>query len=132
MSFIYYFWHNLSKLVRYSEYLSMFFHLGLTNTQHGRNISLVHWIGSRYADSQVDFYDRDLPLKDNMLQYCCKDMTEVGKTIRQRLSDTFASLHEKMDFHRCQGLGKTVVNVTFAEICTHLCLSRICPPWQCS
>ena len=79
-------WHNLSKV----EYLSMFFHLGLTNTLHGRNISLVHWIGSRYADSQVDFYDKDLPLKDNMLQYCCKDMTEVGKTIRKRLSDTFA------------------------------------------
>lgn len=34
------------------------------------------------------------------------------------------SLHEKMDFHRCQRLGKTVVNVTFAEICTHLCLSK--------
>ena len=34
------------------------------------------------------------------------------------------TLHEKMDFHRCQRLGKTVVNVTLAEICTHLCLSK--------
>ena len=34
------------------------------------------------------------------------------------------TLHEKMDFHRRQRLGKTVVNVTFAENCTHLCLSK--------
>ena len=39
------------------------------------------------------------------------------------ISCVFA-LHEKMDFHRCQRLSKTVVNVTFAEICTHLCLSK--------
>ena len=70
--FIYYCWHNLSTVFSYSEYLSMFFHLGLTNTQHGRNISFVHWIDSRYADSHVDFHDKDLPLKDNMLKYCCK------------------------------------------------------------
>ena len=40
------------------------------------------------------------------------------------LNQQLGTLHEKMDFHRCQRLGKTVVNVTFAEICTHLCLSK--------
>ena len=73
----------------------MFFHPGLTNTQHGRNISLVHWIDSRYVDSQVDFHDKDLPLKDNMLQCCCKillnhNIIVVGKSLRKRLNDTFA------------------------------------------
>lgn len=104
MIFIYYCWHNLSKVIRYSEYLNMFFHLGLTNTQHGRNISLVHWIDSRYADSQLDFLDKGVPLKDNMLQYCCKillnhNMIVVGKSIRKRLNYTFAREYASLSIH---------------------------------
>jgi len=61
----------------------MFFHLGLTNNQHYRNISLVHWIESRYADSQADFLDKDSRLKP-------------GYYVRILLRDTAWVNHKRM------------------------------------